>query len=209
MTDDRIAKLEATINAAQAELAEIKAGKAEQLPPRPPRDEGVRVVPLLDERVEGVPNLKELQRLFEIVRPLAPWPLADRYDERKPFRGFCSAFRWISNKGRTDFPNPKFALSFWLDNAKTWLRDRNAMGNDIDASTLILATYASGDVKFLPANAALGHTWEIGIAEYSGRPATDAWRPILAGGAAAILPPSAPARRMAPPSPVRVIVGGY
>jgi hypothetical protein len=205
---DRLAQLEQQAALLASEIAALRATQPAP-PPRPPRDErSVSITPLMTEITDRMPSLKELQQLFEIVRPLAPWPLADRYDERKPFRGFCSCFRWLANKGRTDFPNPKFALSFWLDNAKTWLRDRNAMSNDIDASTLVLATYASGDIKFLPGNAALGHVWELGLAEHTGRPASpNAWKLILAGGAAAILPPSAPARRVEAPSQVRIYVG--
>jgi hypothetical protein len=208
MTDDRIARLEEVINAAQAELAEIRAGKVAP-PPRPPRDEGARVSLVLTERVEGLPSLKELRQLYDTVKHLAPWPLNNKYDEHRPFRGFCSCFRWLANKGRIEQPNPKFALSFWLDNCRTWLRDRNSMAGDVDANSLILATYASGDIKFLPANPVLGHLWEIGISEYSGRPASpDSWKRILREGASAILPPSAPARRMPPPSNVRIF-GGY
>jgi hypothetical protein len=70
--------------------------------------------------------------------------------------------------------------------------------------------YAAGDVRFVPANAQLGFTWELALSEYSGKPASpDGWRRIMREGASAILPPSAPARRMAPLSPVRVVVGGY
>jgi hypothetical protein len=207
---DRLAELEAKAAALNAEIAALKAERPAP-PPRPPRDEGVvRIVPVLDERSDGMPNLKELERLYAAVKHLAPWPLNDKYDDRKPFRGFSSCVRWLSNKGRTEQPNPKFALSFWLDNAKTWLRDRNVMTGDIDSSTLILAVYAAGDLKYVAANAQLGFTWEIALAEHGGRPASpDAWRRILREGASAILPPSSPARRMAPPSPARVIVGGY
>jgi hypothetical protein len=206
---DKLAELEAQHLALGAEIAKLRAAQPAPAP-RPPRDErSVSVVSIFDERTDGMPTLKELQRLFEIVRPRAPWPLNDKYDESKPFRGFCSSFRWLANKGRIEQPNPKFALSFWLDNCRTWLRDRNSMAGDVDANSLILATYASGDIKFLPANPVLGHLWEIGISEYSGRPASpDSWKRILREGASAILPPSAPARRMPPPSNVRIF-GGY
>jgi hypothetical protein len=204
---DRLAQLEAQAAALAAEIAMLKAGQAAPAPRQ--RDErSFSVTPLLIERADGMPNLRELEKLFAAVKHLAPWPLADRYDERKPFRGFCSCLRWLSNKGRTDFPNPKFALSFWLDQCRGWLRDRGSMAGDIDANSLIMAVFAAGDIKFLPANAELGHLWEIGVSEYSGRPASpDAWRRVLTQGAAAILPPSAPARRVEAPSQVRIYVG--
>jgi hypothetical protein len=201
---DRLAALEAQAAALNAEIAALRATQPAP-PPRPPRDDGVRVTELLTECTAGMPTPKELQLLYGAVMHLAPWPLADKYDERKPFRGFCSAFRWLSNKGRTDVPNSKYALSFWLDNCRSWLRARDAMANDVNAGALILATYAHGDVKYCPANAALGCVWELALAEYAGKPASpDSWKRILREGASAVLPPSAPARRIEAPSPVRV-----
>jgi hypothetical protein len=207
MTDARIAALEAKITAAQAELAEIKAGEA----PPPPKDvRAVSITELLTERSDGMPTLKELQQLYGAVKHLAPWPLNNKYDEHRPFRGFCSCFRWLSNKGRIEQPNPKFALSFWIDQCKGWTHDRSSMTADIDAPTLILAVFAIGDVRFVPANPALGHTWELGLAEHSGKPASpDAWKRIMREGASAILPPSAPVRRIEPASPVKIYGGGY
>jgi hypothetical protein len=205
MTDDRIAKLEATINAAQAELAEIKAGKAEQPPPRPPRDEGVRVVPLLTERTEGMPDLTQMIKLFQSVKPHSPWPqtLVNKFDEQRPFRAFASAFRWVQNAGRTPQPNSKVALSYWTDTCRLWLRARNCVGSDLDANALVLACLAAGDVVYTAADPTRGHVWELGLIEFGGRPANmDAWRAVMSSGA--ILPPSAPARRDAPPSAVRI-----
>lgn len=154
---DRLQQLEQQLAAVTAEIAVLKAGKSV---PVPPKDEGVRVLHVLDERTD-LPNLKEMERLYGAVKHLAPWQFDTRYDYDKPFRGFTASYRWLANKGRTKFSNPKFALSFWLDNCKTWLRARNSVASDVDASMLILATYASGDVVFCPANAHLGTTWEL------------------------------------------------
>jgi hypothetical protein len=167
----------------------------------------VRIVPLLTEP-SSLPSLKEMERLYRAVKPLAPWPLDDKYDEHRPFRGFCACARWLASKGRTEFPNPRFALGFWLDDCRAWLRDRNSMTSDVSATTLILATYAAGDVRFVRADSQLGTVWELALAEHSGRPASpDGWKRILRDGASAILPPSAPARRAPAPSQVRVVVG--
>ena len=189
-----------------ARIAELEASKSAPAPE--PRVEGSRVIPLLPERTDSMPTLKELTRLYEIVKHLAPWPLDVRYDADRPLRGFISCFRWLANKNRTSQPNPKFALSFWADDCKNWLRDRNSMVSDISTTTLVLATFAAGDVGYCPGNSALGHTWELALAEHAGRPADSAaWRRILSGGAAAVLPPSSPARRTPPLSQVRVVVG--
>jgi hypothetical protein len=203
---DRLAELERQAAAIQSEIAQLKAGRVSPQP-QPPKDDGVRIIAVNDERVDGLPNLREMQKLFAAVKHLAPWPL-DAGDPDKPFRGFAASFRWLLNKGRSEQPNGKFALSFWIDNAKTWLRARNSVASDIDATTLVLAAYAQGDVRYVPANPALGYVWELGLAEHGGKPANaDAWRRVLREGAASILPPSAPSRRDAPLSQVRVVSG--
>jgi hypothetical protein len=207
MSTDRIAALEAKIASAQAELVELKVGRSAPPPPPPPRDE-VRIVQINDERTDGLPNLKEMQKLFSIVRPHSPWPsaLADRFDEERPFRAFGSAFRWAANMRRIPQPDSKRALSYWCDGCRLWLRERNCVASDLDANALVLAVLAQGDVAYTASNPQMGWVWELGLHEHTGRRAApDSWRRVLEGGA--ILPPSVP-RRMAPPSPVRVIVGG-
>jgi hypothetical protein len=176
------------------------------------RDE-VRIVTVLDERSDGLPNLREMERLFSAVKALSPWPsaLVDRYDDARPFRAFSSTFRWLMNVPRSDRPNGRVALSYLLNTCRTWLRARGAMASDLDVNALILAALACGDICYCPGDPSLGVVWEIGILEFGGKPASpDAWRRILTQGAAAVLPPSAPARRTPPLSNVRVVVGsGY
>jgi hypothetical protein len=203
---DRLAELEAKAAALNSEIAALKAERP--APPPSPRDE-VRIVPVLDE-TRVLPDLKQMQKLFGIVRNLSPWPqaLVDRFDEERPFRAFSSCFRWLSNKGRAEFPNPRFALGFWLDDCRAWLRARNSVASDLDANALILATYASGDIAYVPANPTLGHTWELALGEHAGRRASpDAWKRVLQQGASAIMPPNAPARRFAPSAAVRIVAG--
>ena len=205
---DRLAQLEAQAASLNAEIAKLKAERP--APPPLVKDE-VRIVPLLAEP-SSLPNLKEMEKLFNCVKSLSPWPeaLHDRYDETRPLRGFGSAFRWVQSMPRSDRPNGKVALSFWTDCCKNWLRDRNCMTSDLSVNGLVLACFAAGDVCYCPANFQLGVLWEVGLLEYGGRAASpDAWRKIMREGASAVLPPSAPARRMAPPSPARVIVGGW
>jgi hypothetical protein len=207
MTDDRIAALERQINAAQAELQSIKAERP-AAPSLPPRGE-VRIVPILSEP-PSLPSLKETERLFAAVKALSPWPeaLNDKYDPDRPSRGFSVAFRWVQSVPRSDRPNGKVALSFWMDCCKNWLRDRGSMTGDLSANSLLLAVFAAGDVCYCPANAQLGVTWEIGLLEYGGKPANaDAWRRVMKEGAAAVLPPSSPARRL-PMAPAVRIYGG-
>jgi hypothetical protein len=201
MTDDRIAALEAKIAAAQAELAEIKSGKAAP-PPPPPRDE-VRIVQVLDERTD-LPNLKEMQRLFSVVRTRVPEEKT--HDPDRPFRGFCAAFRYVSNCGRIAAPNGKLGLGYWCDDMKTWLRARNAMTIDVTGASFIAAALASGDVLYVPYNSTLGHVWEVGIVPpgHGGKLASDGWKRVLEGS---VLTPSQPTRRFAPTANVRIVAG--
>jgi hypothetical protein len=205
MTDSRLAELEAQHLALGAEIAKLRAERP-TAPPPPPRDE-VRIVEVLNERSD-LPDLKQMTRLFNIVKQHSPWPqtLVDRFDETRPFRAFCAAFRWVMNTQRLDRPNGRVALSYWADTCRMWLRARNSVGSDVDANSIILACLAAGDVAYSPADPTRGWVWELGLIEFGGRPAnTDAWRAVLNGRA--ILAPSQPARRTAPPSLVRVVVG--
>jgi hypothetical protein len=207
MTDPRVAALETKIAEAQAELQAIKAGTISP-PPRPPCDEGPRILQLNDEITSGLPDLKQTQRLFSIVKPHSPWPsaLADRFDSDRPFRAFGSAFRWAANMRRVPQPDSKRALSYWCDGCRLWLRERNCVASDLDANALVLAILAQGDVAYTSADPQMGWVWELALNEYVGGRASGAWRKVLETGA--VLPPSAPARRVPPMANVR-IVGGY
>jgi hypothetical protein len=201
-----LAELKAEAARLNARIAELESGKAAP-PPAPPRDEGVRILQLNDERSDGLPNLKEMQRLFAIVKPHSPWPsaLADRFDPDRPFRAFGSAFRWAANMRRIPQPDSKRALSYWADGCRLWLRERNCVASDLDANALVLAILAQGDVAYTPADPTRGWVWELALHEHVGRKASDAWRKVLETGN--ILAPSQPARRDAPPSPVRIYGG--
>jgi hypothetical protein len=199
---DRLAQLEAQAAALQAEIAALK-GHAPKPAAPPEKPRGTTVRELLTERSDG-PSLVEARKLFQIVKPYAPWPLADRYDEDRPFRAFSAAFRWVQNTGRQDTPNSKVNLSFWLDSARQWLRQRNAVGGEVDANSIIMAVMASGDVVFQRADMSQGRTWEIGLVLHGGRPASaDTWRQVLSTGT--IRPSVHSARALQEHMPVRVL----
>jgi hypothetical protein len=203
---DRLAELESQAAQLNAEIAKLKA--EQPAPPRPPRDEGARVIQINNEITSGLPDLKQMQRLFSIVRPRSPWPsaLADRFDPDRPFRAFGSAFRWAANMRRIPQPDSKRALSYWCDGCRLWLRERNCVASDLDANALVLAILAQGDVGYTPADPGRGWVWELALHEHVGRRADpDAWRTMLATGN--VLPPSRPARPIEPPSRVRVYGG--
>jgi hypothetical protein len=199
---DRIATLEAQILAMQAELQVLKAERPAP-PVQPPRDEGARVIQLNNEIASGLPDLKQMQRLFGIIKPRSPWPsaLADRFDPDRPFRAFGSAFRWAANMRRIPQLDSKRALSYWCDGCRLWLRERNCVASDLDANALVLAILAQGDVSYTPANSSLGCVWELALHNDVGRKADpDAWKRVLDTGN--VLAPSQPARQVR-------IVSGY
>jgi hypothetical protein len=107
---DRIGALELQINALNAELQALKVGKPAPVPAV--RDEGARVVPLLTERTDGLPSLKEMTRLYEIVKHLAPWPLDVRYDADPA----ASRFHFVFQVAREQKPHaptkPKLCSQF-------------------------------------------------------------------------------------------------
>jgi hypothetical protein len=208
VTDDtRLAALEAEAAKLAAEIAALKAEQPAP-PPRPPRDEGVRIVPLLDERTGG-PNLAELRKLYVAVKNLVPE--AKSHDPDAGFRGFCGAHRYIANCACLDVPNSKLGLGYFLDDLKQWLHQRGAMTSDVTGSSFIAAVLASGDIRYVPHNSDLGFVWEFAIVppgHGGGKPASsDAWKRILREGASAILRPSSPARRAPAPSNVRIYGG--
>jgi hypothetical protein len=206
---DRLAQLEAQAASLQAEIAALKAAQPGPAP-RPPRDEGVRIVPVLAERTDGMPNLAELKNLYAAVRNLVPE--AKHHDPDAGFGGFCGAYRFVCNCRRIAVPNAKVSITWWLDSMTDWLRQRGAVARDATGASFVAAVYAAGDVLFVPHNSTLGTVWEFALVppgQSGGKPASDAWRRVLREGASAILSPSAPVRRIEPVSPVRIHGGGY
>jgi hypothetical protein len=193
---DRLAALEVQAAALNVEIAKLRAEQPP--PPRPPRDE-FRVVALNDEITTGMPSLAEMRRLFSIVRQRVPEQKS--HDPDAAFRGFCCAFRFVSNCGRVAAPNGKVSISWWMEGMTAWLRERNAMTIDVSGSSFIAAVVASGDVLFVPHNSTLGYTWEFSLVApgHGGKPASDAWKRVLEGS---LLAPSQPARQVR-------IVSGY
>jgi hypothetical protein len=200
---DRLAALEAQAAALNSEIAKLRAERP--APPPPVKDvREVSVTAVLDERTD-LPDLKQLAKLFDVVRNLVPEVRS--YDPDAALRGFAGAFRYVSNCGRLAAPNAKLGLGYWCDDMKAWLRARNAMTIDVSGASFIAAVLASGDILYVPHNSDLGHVWEFGIVppgHGGGKPTSDAWKRVLEGS---VLAPSTPARRMAPPSQVRVVVG--
>jgi hypothetical protein len=200
----RIAKLEA---GGKADLDAMPQSLAFEQVSSPVKQREVSITEVHTERSDG-PNLAELKKLYAVVKSLIPEQKS--HDPDAGFRGFCGAYRFVSNCPRLPAPNGRVALSWWQEGMTAWLRARGAMTNDVTGASFVAAVMASGDIAFSPHNGDLGHVWEFAIlspGQSGGKPASDAWKRILREGAAAVLPPSAPARRAPAPSQVRIYGG--
>jgi hypothetical protein len=215
-TAERIAGLEQQIVGMQSELKALKAGPdVPMTPPRPADPDRPRpLVTLIEERSNFVqPTPNELHRLYEIV--LAKYPQLGPYKSAvhhltsvssgEHFDGFLAAFERLAHVGRTERPDTRYYVDHFADEAKNWLaRHRPGFRGNVGAGFLS-AVVAHSDIPFIVANPREGVIWSVGITTFGGKKATDAWRRVLTG---VILSQSQPARRMAPPSPARVIIGG-
>jgi hypothetical protein len=199
---DTLAELKAEAARLNARIAELERGQPPKPAPKPIEESGVRVVEILTE-TRALPTSAEMKKLFAAVKGRAPGKLDDKYDPDKPFRGFASAFRWLQNQGRLEQPNGKFALSYWQDACRVWLRQRNVVAGDVGGNEF--AVLAAGDVPYVRGDLSVGHVWELGLAEYHnrGRKASDAWRAVMATGN--VLAPSHPARSAPASHPVRML----
>ena len=193
---DRIARLEQMIAAAQDELAELKTG----LPPKsvPQPDERPLMSYLTPPSNFVRPTEKELRRLADIV--VGKYPklgarkslrglLGDEFDA--DFRdGFAWAFERLGFIGRTQEPDKKHYVEHWLNETKDWLAmyRPNHCGN-IGAGFLA-AVLAHGDISYILADVSRGVVWSVGLTNFGGKLAGDAWKRVLAGE---LLAPTQPA----------------
>jgi hypothetical protein len=186
---DRLAELEAQAATLNIEIAKLRAAKPTP-PPRPPKDEGVRVFQFVEPSNFVRPTEKELTRLYDIVlakypqlasraRPASRWA-AD--EAREYFEGFVWSFERLGFIGRTAMPDTKkHYVNFWVTETQDWLRlHRPAHRGNIGAGFLA-AVVAHGDIPFIVGNSAQGIVWSVGLTTFGGAKATDAWRRVLGG----------------------------
>lgn len=130
-----------------------------------------------------MPSDADLRRLQDIVYRLRPGlDLREDPDFRNldHHREFLLAFRAIAMMGRTAEVDHGKAISYWASYARNLLQDCG-VNAEVPGNIVLAAALAHGDVAH--ARNALGLTWAS-----SGRPASDAWRGVLARGA--LRPPS-------------------
>jgi hypothetical protein len=187
----QIAELTRRFDAKNAPPAPVKIAQ-----PKPVEDEGTRVSYPAPLSTFIMPSSAELKQLLAIV--LAKFPqlapdMSDRWadnNEAKFLKQFGAAFYAIGLMHRTEKPDKKRYVSFFVDHAEDLLR---AHGASADIGPAFLpACLAHGDVPISDWRID-GVVLEIGLNIYRiGRPATDAWKRVLATGCTIplIAPPS-------------------
>jgi hypothetical protein len=127
---------------------------------------------------------------------------ADRRDQY--FRQFAASFEMVGNLKRTDRPDGRVYISFHVDVVERLLMSFGRPRMTIRTTPFLASCLAHFDIAVCGINRAHeGITPEVGLSECSGRPATDAWREIIAGKQ----PREVAVSRPAPSSPARVTYG--
>lgn len=152
-----------------------------------------------------MPSDDELRRLYETV--LARYPRLAAYSQQSDevFDGFRRAFLRIGHLGR-DKLNDKYMLMSWVDDARLWLNDQQIVPSIVTGNDFIYAVLAHGDVDFVPLDRFPHDCNAFGLRrDGSGRPATDAWRAVVATGR--LREPVPVPRPTARRSPTQIAVG--
>ena len=111
---------------------------------------------------------------LHVARPSAV-PLPSHDDQYlKPLRprGFI---------GRAVAVDHKHTVSYWISAAEQILRELGGASETLSGLSFLAAALAHGDVFYNDVRD-FPYVREFGLREYGGRPATDAWRKVLATG---------------------------
>jgi hypothetical protein len=197
---DRLAELERQAAALADEIAALKAGQPKPAPQ--PRDERPLISYIESPSHFVRPTSKELRRLADVV--IAKYPklgprrslrgtLDDEFDDDFQ-NGFVWSFERLGFPMRSERPDTRHYVEHWLNNTKDWLAMHrpNHCGN-IGAGFLA-AVLAHGDIPHTPADVSRGVVWSVGLTNFGGKLASDAWRRVLAGELLARTAPVMPAR---------------
>ena len=186
---EQIAELTRRFDAKDAPPAPVKSA------PKPVEEEGTRVSYPQPVSTFVMPSQDELKQLLAIV--LAKFPrlapdMSDRWannNEVKFAKQFAAAFRAVGMMHRSEKPDKKRYVQYFIDHGDNLLR---ALGPHAEIGPAFLpACLAHGDVPISDWRID-GQVLEFGLNIYRiGRPATDAWRKVLATGntIALIAPP--------------------
>jgi hypothetical protein len=195
----RCLALEEESAALKKKLAVLEANVA---PPPAPiskiEPEGVRISYPVEAPPFTMPTDEEFDGLQEVVLGKYPQLAPAEHAAYEFSSDFRRAFRYVAAIKRSDKPNGKYGLGWWIDYVATTYREGFVRGGPF-----IAAVIAQGDVAFVVDDGPRGHTWEFGLVLGAGRKGIDAWRNVLAGK---LLPPATPDRPSYPKAPVEIRV---
>jgi hypothetical protein len=126
-----------------------------------------------------------------------------KQNEAEYFKQFCASFRALGALHRTEKPDRKRYVSYWIDVCEDLLK---SMGNSTTLSGLpfLAAALSHGDIAYAGLFTE-GCVPELGLNAYRmGKPPGDAWKQVLSTGRIIpmILPPSS---RNYPTPPFRIV----
>jgi hypothetical protein len=210
------AELKASNSSLRAEVEKLKPKPAPL--PRPLVEEGTKISYPTPAASFAMPSDDQLLRLTAIAVGAypafadcsrmglhRPSPEQNRNEWNKQFK---AAFLALGNMRRSETPDHKHYCHHWKDKCEDILRTLGRP-ETLYFNPWMAAVVAWGDIPY--SGVGLQHEGtlvEVGLAEYTGRVASDAnWRRVLE--TRAILRMTASARRVAPASPSRVIVSDH
>jgi hypothetical protein len=147
-----------------------------------------------------LPTEDEFRRLLEIV--LTRYPELRPSDTQGFEAEFRAAFQFLAHTGRREKLDRDHGLLFWIDTARTWLRDHKIASGvlGIGGTAFVAAVIASGDILYTSPYE-FPHI-SFGLVPYGGGiEAKDWWKRALAG---TLLEPMPALNPTAVASPARV-----
>jgi hypothetical protein len=180
----------------KSQIAELKSRfDAKDAPPvkiatKPVEPEGTQIFYPAPVSSFTMPSPAELSQLRDIV--FAKYPRLNvtegmvfrgdnEANEAEYFKQFCASFRALGAMHRTERPDKKHYISFWMDLASDWLKTVRD-STSISGLPFIAAVLAHGDICYSGLFVD-GATFEVGLNAYRmGKPPGDAWKKVLATG---------------------------
>jgi hypothetical protein len=191
----RVAKIEAENAALRAEVAALKnmQGRRTAIPVHRPVERELTVTTPAPVSTFKMPTLDQLAKLLDIVGRHFPSLLsvdgpAFEGTSTERHKQYCEqfegAFLAIGNMKRKDRPDTTVYLSYHIEVAESVLKSFGRPSMTIRGNAFLAACLAHFDVPVSSIGRQHeGIVTEIGLHQYVGRPAGDAWRRIIEGAA--------------------------
>lgn len=177
--NERYTELEATVAAQQEQIAALTTALAElqrepQAKTAPRTERGVRITHPGPVVPSDYPSANELDALNKIVGTHYPRLAYAAGDHGR--RQFANAFRYLMFARRCEVPNNAYALGYWVDTGRQWLR-RQGSDTYFTERELVAAAIVHGVSFTEPPYSSLGLT----LGEHA-EARKSAWRAVLASG---------------------------